>query len=62
MPVIIRPADYRAWLAPGGELGELRQMMQPLPAEAIEVYPVSISVNQVGSEGSMLIEREEQQS
>jgi len=62
MPVIIRPADYRAWLAPGAKLGDLREMMQPLAAEAIEVYPVSIAVNKAGSEGSNLIEREEKPS
>ncbi len=41
MPVIIAHDDYEAWLDPAfDDAEELERMMQPFPADMIEVVPV----------------------
>jgi putative SOS response-associated peptidase YedK len=41
MPVIVRPADYDAWLTGGGG----RELLGPYPAEAMTAVPVSTRIN-----------------
>jgi putative SOS response-associated peptidase YedK len=46
MPVILHPEDYELWLDPDFEEKEpLTTLLKPYPAEAMEAYPVSRSVN-----------------
>jgi putative SOS response-associated peptidase YedK len=39
MPAIIPPAQYDAWL--GADVGEALALLEPYPAEAMRMYPVS---------------------
>lgn len=46
MPAIVRPEDYREWLAPGEEdPAELEKLLGPYPAEEMAATPVSPAVN-----------------
>ncbi len=53
MPVIVPPEDQERWLA--GE--DVTDLLKPLPAERLEMWPVSTAVNKVGNEGAELWER-----
>ena len=55
MPVILEPADYTAWLESDNPL-LLQQLLQPLPAELLEAYPVGLAVNKPANGGPGLIE------
>ncbi|PKN91162.1 MAG: hypothetical protein CVU44_20595 [Chloroflexi bacterium HGW-Chloroflexi-6] len=47
MPVILRPQDYAAWLAPESrQPQELNPLLAAYPAEEMEAYPVDRLVNQ----------------
>lgn len=54
MPIILEPADYAAWLESDNPL-LLQQLLQPLPAELLEAYPVGLAVNRPANGGSGLI-------
>lgn len=54
MPVILTPAAERAWLTET-DLKALEQLLQPYPAEAIRIYPVSRAVNRVANDDPTLI-------
>ena len=54
MPIILEPADYAAWLESENPL-LLQQLLQPLPAERLEAYPVGLAVNKPANGGSGLI-------
>jgi len=41
MPVILDPADYRAWL----EADDPKELLRPPPVEMLQCYPVSSRVN-----------------
>ncbi len=42
MPVILKPADYQAWLDPAErDAGELAALLQPYPAAEMEARPVA---------------------
>lgn len=46
MPVLLDPADYARWLDPGLTLpDDVRPLLRPFPAEAMEAYPVTTAVN-----------------
>jgi len=53
MPVIVPQKDWELWLS-GAEASDL---LTPLPAEFMEMWPVSTAVNKVGNEGEELWER-----
>ena len=56
MPIIIRPADYEAWLDPGlTDSGTLGELMAPYPAELMEAYPVGKAVGNPRAQGPELI-------
>lgn len=45
MPVVVDRAAYDAWLDPDATDAELRPLLEPFPAEAMESFPVSPRVN-----------------
>jgi putative SOS response-associated peptidase YedK len=52
MPVILRPEDLDAWLDPANrDVGSLRALLGPFPAEEMTAYPVSRYVNSPRNEG-----------
>ena len=54
MPVILAPADHATWLESDNPL-LLQQLLQPLPAELLEAYPVGLAVNKPAHGGPGLI-------
>ena len=57
MPVILPPAAFAAWLTPGEAPPErLQSLLQPYPAEAMQVWPVSTAVNSPRTDAPHLIE------
>jgi putative SOS response-associated peptidase YedK len=55
MPVILPPESWATWLAEEADVEELRPLLQPAPAETMELYAVSPAVNDVRSEGPELL-------
>lgn len=56
-PVMIDPDDIELWLDPDiQEISPLEPLLQPLPNEKIEMYPVSTAVNSVRNNRPELIE------
>lgn len=45
MPAILRPEDEAAWLDPDAQPDDLRMLLRPYPAHAMEAYTVSRLVN-----------------
>ncbi|NMD42255.1 MAG: SOS response-associated peptidase [Firmicutes bacterium] len=45
MPLIVPEELYPLWLDPAAPPEQLRQILQPFPAEELEAYPVSRAVN-----------------
>jgi putative SOS response-associated peptidase YedK len=45
MAVILNQADYRTWLAPDAEGVALKALLQPYPAERLQLYEVAPLVN-----------------
>lgn len=61
MPAIVRPEDYRKWLAPGERpADELAAMLKPYPAEEMEAFPVSKLVNSPANESAKCIDPEKE--
>jgi putative SOS response-associated peptidase YedK len=56
MPMIVPPAAYASWLAPGTRASELFDLMMP-DATALETYPVSPLVNSPLNDSPVCIER-----
>lgn len=57
MPVIISPELYDAWLEPGNDdQEELLSMLAPYPAESMEAYPVSRSINRPANDYPEVLE------
>ena len=58
MPVILHPEAESAWLdrALDGDLERLRELLVPVPAEALTARPVSMRVNSAANDGPDLIE------
>lgn len=45
MPVILSPQNYDLWLDSSSKVDRLQDLLAPYPAAAMQVYPVSRSVN-----------------
>ena len=45
MPVILEPADFDMWLAPGDHPDQALHLLRPYPAAKMAAYPVSTLVN-----------------
>jgi putative SOS response-associated peptidase YedK len=45
MPVILAPDEYALWLDAGTEIDRLQALLDPYPAAAMQLYPVSTLVN-----------------
>src|SRR5215212_6646256 len=59
MPAIVRPEDYRKWLAPGKRPPEeLAPLLAPFPAEDMEAFPVSKLVNSPANESAKCIDEQ----
>jgi putative SOS response-associated peptidase YedK len=58
MPVILQEADYTAWLDPKNEdVDSLRQLLLPLPDDALTTHPVSTYVNKPTNDDAKCVER-----
>jgi putative SOS response-associated peptidase YedK len=53
MPVILTPADYAHWL---GEEPDPRDLMRPLPADLMRMWPISTRVNKPENDDPAIIE------
>ncbi|WP_420349015.1 SOS response-associated peptidase [Pelagibius sp.] len=58
MPVILRPEAVGPWLDPASGQGELFPLLQPLPAAAVTLTPVSKRVNAVREDDAGLLEED----
>jgi putative SOS response-associated peptidase YedK len=57
MPVILDPADYRAWLDPDVTApGQVLALLRPYPPHAMEAVPVGTAVNRPENDGPHLVE------
>jgi putative SOS response-associated peptidase YedK len=58
MPVILHPEAEDAWLDPGldDQVERLKELLVPVPADALHAHPVSRRVNSVRNQGPDLIE------
>lgn len=56
MPVILRPESYDRWLHETRSPEEARQLLQPLPAEAIAMHRVGPAVGSVANDGPECLE------
>jgi putative SOS response-associated peptidase YedK len=56
MPVILDPADWARWLAAETPLRDLRPLLFPFAAEALDAYPVSKAVSNVRNDGAELLD------
>jgi putative SOS response-associated peptidase YedK len=56
MPVILDSSQFRKWLDPGQGVDALTAMMQAYPAEKMEAYPVSLTVNNPRNTGPQCME------
>lgn len=58
MPVILHPEDYELWLDSDVRKQELvKELLRPFPAEEMEGYAVSASINSPRNQGAELIEQ-----
>jgi len=55
MPVILPPERYAEWLDPGSNPQGIREILRPVPADALLATAVSDRVNSVRNEGPSLI-------
>jgi putative SOS response-associated peptidase YedK len=55
MPVILKPEDYAAWLAPPSP--KMARLFTPFPAEEMEEWPVNEAVGNIRNQGPELIAR-----
>jgi putative SOS response-associated peptidase YedK len=63
MPVILKPNDYDLWLDPGvTDPGKVSDLLKPLDAWLMRVYPVSSTVNKVSNDGPECAEKVEEAS
>ena len=63
MPVLLRPAAIRGWIEPApADLGTLRALLGPSPADAMEAVHVSAYVNGASAEGPRCLLPERQKS
>jgi putative SOS response-associated peptidase YedK len=62
MPAILLPEFYEAWLDLNTDRAKLQQLLTPVPASKMKVYPVSSAVNSPDNEGVNLVEQVEFES
>lgn len=55
MPVIVEADDWSTWLSESTAPDELRPLLYPLPADLLQMRPVSPEVNDVRNEGPHLL-------
>ena len=55
MPVIVAPGDYELWLS-GADPAALRSLLTPIPADMMEIRPVSRRVNDPSVDEASLLE------
>ena len=55
MPVILDPDSLDVWLDPDADLGHVRSLLRPAPAESLRMWPVGIAVNKVAADGPELL-------
>jgi putative SOS response-associated peptidase YedK len=56
MPVILHPRDYAKWLDPSPQTpDQLKPLIKPFPAEAMDAYPVSALVNKPSNDTPELV-------
>ena len=56
MPVILRPEDYDAWLAPDANSSDVQSLLRPYPADDFVAHPVSTRVNNTRNDDASLVE------
>lgn len=56
MPVLLRPADWAAWLDARTDVAQLAPLLAPPPSDAIRAWPVSRKVSRASEEGPELIQ------
>jgi putative SOS response-associated peptidase YedK len=56
MPVILQRDDEDAWLSKDADPAQLRQLLAPYPADAMEAYMVSRAVNNPANESAGLMQ------
>ena len=57
MPAILKRSDEKLWLEATARVPDLVQLLGPYPADELEIYPVSKSVNSPGRDEATLVER-----
>ena len=57
MPVIIKPSDYKSWLAPGTDSSTLRSLLLPFGAKKMYAHPVSTEINSYKNDRDGLLNR-----
>ena len=57
MPVVVPPADWVRWLSSTTAVADLRPLLEPSDAWALDAYPVPPLVNNVRNNGPELVER-----
>ena len=57
MPVVVPPADWTRWLSSRRTSADLRPLLEPSDAWALDAYPVPPLVNNVRNNGPELVER-----
>jgi len=62
MPAILLPEFFEAWLDLNTDRAELQQLLTPVPASKMKMYPVSGAVNSPDNEGVKLVEHVEFES
>lgn len=62
MPAILLPEFYEAWLDLNTDRAKLQQLLTPVRASKMKVYPVSSAVNSPDNEGVNLVEHLEFES
>jgi putative SOS response-associated peptidase YedK len=55
MPVILREADFPVWLGDSSE-ADLKALLQPYPAEEMQMWEISSRVNSPINNGPQIIE------
>ena len=57
MPVIIKPSDYKSWLAPETDSSTLRSLLLPFSAKEMQAYQVSTEINSYKNDRGALLNR-----
>jgi putative SOS response-associated peptidase YedK len=55
MPVMIRPEDYRAWIDPSVQMGDVSRLVAPFPAEEMRTWEIGLLVNDPKTDDARVI-------